>query len=437
VVARDTQGTQMSNSASFGYWVRRRRLALDLTQAALAKRVGCSVPTIKKIERDERRPSKTMATRLAESLSVPVEEHDRFVAMAVGERSPQREALATGPVSDPGERPRWLADVAEAGTDPGFVGRERELAVLEQQLAEARAGRGRIVFAAGEAGQGKTALLTAFAQRAQASDADLVVARGYATAAAGLGDPYLPFRDLFLMLVAAPEAGWQADQLTPDQAERLWRFAPTTARTLRDVGPQLLDTIVPGAAVRERLGVGRAARQAPAAGQPLRDQLFTQVTAVLSALAEQRPLLLLLDDLQWTDAASAELLFHLRRRMGGSRVMILGAYRPSEVAEVSAPARGPCARSFSKPASTIRTPRSTSKRSTSTRAGPCATRSSTGSRTGSTRTSAPACTGRRAASRCSSWSSCGRCRCAARSSVTTRDGSCRPGRWTGRRCRPA
>ncbi len=46
----------MDTSNSFGYWVRRRRKALDLTQEELAERVGCAVITLRKIEADERRP---------------------------------------------------------------------------------------------------------------------------------------------------------------------------------------------------------------------------------------------------------------------------------------------------------------------------------------------------------------------------------------------
>ena len=51
---------------SFGEWVQHRRLALDLTRPALARQVGCSPITIKKIERDERRPSRQIAALLAE-----------------------------------------------------------------------------------------------------------------------------------------------------------------------------------------------------------------------------------------------------------------------------------------------------------------------------------------------------------------------------------
>jgi transcriptional regulator with XRE-family HTH domain len=52
----------------FGYWLRRRRKALDLTQEALAAAVACSRFAIRKIEADERRPSRRLAERLAEKL---------------------------------------------------------------------------------------------------------------------------------------------------------------------------------------------------------------------------------------------------------------------------------------------------------------------------------------------------------------------------------
>jgi tetratricopeptide (TPR) repeat protein len=62
--------------------------------------------------------------------------------------------------------------------------------------------------------------------------------------------------------------------------------------------------------------------------------LFKQVTKVLRTVAQEQPLLLMLDDVQWADAASISLLFHLGRRLAGadSRVLIACAYRPEEVA---------------------------------------------------------------------------------------------------------
>ena len=75
----------MDLPASFGYWVRRRRKALDLTQAELAQRVGCAEVTIHKIEADERRPSSQIAELLAEHLRIPPAERATFLQRARGE----------------------------------------------------------------------------------------------------------------------------------------------------------------------------------------------------------------------------------------------------------------------------------------------------------------------------------------------------------------
>lgn len=72
---------------SFGAWVRRRRKALDLTQAALANEVGCAEVTIRKLEADAFRPSREIAERLAECLNIAPQERERFVQAARAERS--------------------------------------------------------------------------------------------------------------------------------------------------------------------------------------------------------------------------------------------------------------------------------------------------------------------------------------------------------------
>ena len=74
----------METTVSFGYWIRRQRKALDLTQQVLAERVGCLVAAIKKIEGDERRPSRRVAERLADILQVPSNQQGIFVECARG-----------------------------------------------------------------------------------------------------------------------------------------------------------------------------------------------------------------------------------------------------------------------------------------------------------------------------------------------------------------
>ncbi len=72
---------------SFGYWLRRRRKALDLTQAELATRAGCVLTTIKKIETGTRQPSCQLIERLATALALSDEERALLLDM-VGALSP-------------------------------------------------------------------------------------------------------------------------------------------------------------------------------------------------------------------------------------------------------------------------------------------------------------------------------------------------------------
>lgn len=91
----------MEEHASFGYWIQRRRKALDLTQHELARRVGCAVSTIRKIEADERRPSRQMAELLANKLAIPDTERATFLEVARAERSIERLGAIAQPLVAP------------------------------------------------------------------------------------------------------------------------------------------------------------------------------------------------------------------------------------------------------------------------------------------------------------------------------------------------
>jgi DNA-binding SARP family transcriptional activator len=237
-----------------------------------------------------------------------------------------------------------------------FVARKRELAALNSHLEQALAGRGRIVLVSGEAGSGKTALLTEFARQATAAHSDLVVAGGHGSERLGQGDPYLPFREI-LQLLAGDVAAQQAGQAIPrEQALRLWDLLPVTVQALLAEGPDLVDRLVPGAAlalraeafapggaawripldelVEERSRIGLAEQAVPPQSSAA---LLEQVTRVLRAIAHRRPLILLLDDLQWADAGSLSQLFHLGRHLAqaGSRLLLVGAYRPHDLLPAS------------------------------------------------------------------------------------------------------
>ncbi len=227
-----------------------------------------------------------------------------------------------------------------------LVARDMELARLDHWLAQAQQGQGALVFITGEAGQGKTALAAAFAQRAQVRLPDLLVACGNCNAQAGSGDPYLPFCEILELLTGAVESRLLAGALTRDHALRLWRAAPLALQALCEVAPDLIDSLLTAAPLVQR--ADDMAGQAPALPtqlaailqhksaataipQPRQEQLLRQVATLLQQVAQQHPLLLLIDDLQWADNGSIQLLFHLARQLAGYRIVLVGMFRANEV----------------------------------------------------------------------------------------------------------
>jgi predicted ATPase/transcriptional regulator with XRE-family HTH domain len=143
---------------SFGLWIKRRRKALDLTQEALAARVGCSKELIVKIEGDARRPSRQIAVLLAQHLQLAPDESEDFVRCARAELvvdrlpSPTRSMpRAAFPSQSPAERPRSNLPAQLSS----FLGREQELADLPALL---RSNAVRLVTLSGPGGIGKTRL---------------------------------------------------------------------------------------------------------------------------------------------------------------------------------------------------------------------------------------------------------------------------------------
>ena len=324
---------------SLGYWIRRRRKALDLTQAKLAQQVGCAVATIKKIEADERRPSPLMAERLAECLGIPAAERAAFLQVARAEVALHR--LAT---SLPLDSHNAVSAEPEKRL---FVARQPEIAQLDTFLNQALTGRGRVAFVVGEAGSGKTALVQEVARRAQEMHPRLIIAGGNCNAYSGIGDPYLPFREILALLTGDVETRSVVGVISQAQARRLAELVPHAIQTLVEAGPDLIELFISGKTLLAR-AVGaaalapdrvaglkaRLARQAAeqSAGALKQQNLFAQYIQVLQALSRRWPLLLLLDDLQWADAGSISLLFHLGRQLTGQRILVVGIYRPNDVA---------------------------------------------------------------------------------------------------------
>ena len=137
---------------SFGYWLKRKRKALDLTREELAERIGYSAATVRKIEDEERRPSAQIAERLAELFNIPQNERESFLSFARGDwKSAPADADEGWPWRAPGKSPRSNIPA----TTTSLIGRASEIAFVREYLSNQDI---RLVTLMGPPGIGKTRL---------------------------------------------------------------------------------------------------------------------------------------------------------------------------------------------------------------------------------------------------------------------------------------
>jgi tetratricopeptide (TPR) repeat protein len=191
---------------------------------------------------------------------------------------------------------------------PGLVGQDGALAVLRAAVDGAAAGRGGLVLVAGEAGIGKTALVSHIAGH--------VAQRGlgvlWATCWDGPGAPaYWPWVQIVRGYVEICDPALLRAQLGTAAGE-LARFVGEIGAVLSD-----LPAAVGGAGDFD--------------SDQARFRLFDAVSSFLARAASDRPLCVVLDDLQWADASTLLLLQFLARRLPMSAVVVIGCYRDTEV----------------------------------------------------------------------------------------------------------
>lgn len=279
---------------SFGYWLRRRRKALDLTQEELAQSVSCSRFAIRKIEADERRPSRRLAERLAVKLAIPEEEREAFLDAARSVRAAERLELDRQPVE------QAAASEAEAGP---FVGRANEYGMLLGLLARLTAGTGHLVLIEGEPGIGKSRLMHELGVYARSRGLRTLATRCYEIERAM---PYQPVIDL---VTQAAE---------PAPAAALQTLAPVSLAEIAALVPSVV----------ERVAVPGLSSDFPEAR---RARLFRAIAQLLEAVAGGRQLVVMVDDLQWADDASAQFLHFLARQASSRPLLLLYAYRDEEL----------------------------------------------------------------------------------------------------------
>jgi DNA-binding winged helix-turn-helix (wHTH) protein/tetratricopeptide (TPR) repeat protein len=193
--------------------------------------------------------------------------------------------------------------IGEWGLTPpaqAFIGRTEAVSRLHQAWDLALTGKRTMVWVAGDPGTGKTTLVDHFVAQLR----DVAIGRGQCVEQYGDGEPYLPILDAIA---------------------ELCRADPTAAELLRTVAPLWLLQLPWLTTAEERETLRREL-----AGARL-DRMPRELGEFFDRYTEHRPLVLVTEDLQWSDHATIPAIDYVARRRGHGRLMWIGTFRVAEI----------------------------------------------------------------------------------------------------------
>lgn len=199
-------------------------------------------------------------------------------------------------------RPPVIDPVTERISSPTFVGRARELGVLDAGLQHARLGEPHTILVGGEAGVGKSRLIEEFHDGAEHSGAWTLLGRCIPTRS---GLAFAPVVEVLRRVSRAVEPA-MFDHLIGGARHELARLVPELDRAYQPTPPVDIDL------------------------DWTRGRLFELVLAFVGRLAESC-VVLTIEDLQWSDRSTQDLLSFLVRELNDERVLLVGTYRTDEL----------------------------------------------------------------------------------------------------------
>jgi tetratricopeptide (TPR) repeat protein len=183
--------------------------------------------------------------------------------------------------------------------EPILVGRENELAHLQQHLDSAIARKGGTIFVSGKAGSGKTRLVSEFLKIAK--EKGVTILSGWCLSNATM--PYFPFVEAFESFLAESENDTRVN--SQQLRLKMWLAAPIQSAEISN--QEIISPLT------------------------WKDNRFATITRELLFLSTDKPLILFIDDLHWADSASLSLLHYIARSIGSERIMILATFRSEEI----------------------------------------------------------------------------------------------------------
>jgi tetratricopeptide (TPR) repeat protein/type II secretory pathway predicted ATPase ExeA len=249
---------------------------------AIAAYLNCGVRTVQRWEKTEGLPVRRHVHQAQATVYAFVSDIDRW-------REERADLVARGDALPPG---------AVEATRPAFVGRSHELERLHTLWRRALSGVRQVVFVTGEIGIGKTRLVRTFIDQL-ATRAWII--EGHCVEHYGVGEAYLPVIEGLAKFRRQPEAR--------SAAALLARHAPSWL-------PRLPDNSVAGTAT---------------AGGASPPRIAHELIDAIERMARDRPVVLFVDDLHWSDWSTAELIDRIARRTEPAAILVLGTYRADDL----------------------------------------------------------------------------------------------------------
>ncbi len=190
-----------------------------------------------------------------------------------------------------------------AGSPLGVVGRDEALLRMQGWLERVLSGERQVLFVTGEPGIGKTALVDTFVNRI-AGNQNIRIARGQCLEQYGTSEAFLPLLDAI---------------------GRLCRERPEVIEVLRAHAPMWLLQMPSLVKASDRESLGRGVFGAT------RERMLRELGEALETLTEEVPLVLILEDLHWSDYSTLDLISYLARRRQPAQLMLIGTYRPVDL----------------------------------------------------------------------------------------------------------
>ena len=182
-----------------------------------------------------------------------------------------------------------------------FAGRDELMADFATRLRQASAGERQAVFVSGEAGIGKTTLVEQFLSTAF-PDSNLALAEGYCIEGFAGAEPYYPVLEALREMCKGDERTGVAHALS--------EFAPTWQ-----------------AQIPEHVSLEQRYKLPDQIATDSRNRMVREACGLFEALAAERPLVLVLEDLHWADFATIDFISALCRRRGPAQLLLIGTYR--------------------------------------------------------------------------------------------------------------